>query len=336
MDKVRNCSVILQWCANGEESTLFDYLQETTYTDPASGSSDELQITLFNVDLEWMKDKAPKLGDRVKAFFDLMNWNGLRDNHQLLCGQFLVDDVEYSGNSSECIVACVSKPADTSWATRQRTQVWENATLAGIAGELAGRSGLSLSYKAPTIDIAKVEQSQKTDQAFLEELCEEHDLGMKVFETKLVIFDWGDMEDQDPIAKLSPERQDFVENAFDYHDTLAGVYTGAEIAYKNGDDGEEIKLTIGDPARQLYINETVDNAAEADKIARARVNQSNRTATTFSADLWPREDITSGVVIELEDMGVANGRYFVDVCTITVGSSGTQMSIETHKCQQRL
>lgn len=314
--------------------SLFDYLQSVEYTDPASGASDELKIVLYNCDLEWLKGRAPNAGDQITGALTLTNWNKPSDNKTIKAGSFTIDDISYSGNSSECEILGVSKPADTSWATRERTQVWEDVTLAGIAGELAGHSGLSLEYNAPTINIKKIEQSQRTDQAFLEQLCEDHDLGMKVFETKLVIFDWGQMEGQGPAVTLT--RADFADDTYEYHDTIAGIYTGAKITYKNEEKDEDITLEVGDSKRQLFLNETVENAAEADKIARSKVNQSNRGMTTFSCDLWPRDDITSGMTIQLSELGIADGKYFVDKMVFTISNGATRMSIETHKCQPRL
>lgn len=315
------------------KGSLFDYLKSVEYTDPAAGSSDEITVVLYNCDLEWLKDKAPESGDQITGALTLTNWNGVGDNRTVKAGSFTVDDISYDGVTSECEILGVSKPADSSWQTRERTQVWEDITIDGIAGELAGRNGLSLEYNAPTINIKKIEQSQKSDQSFLETLCEDHDLGMKVFEKKLVIFDWGRMEEQGSVATLKIEDLD---GSYSYHDTIAGIYTGAEIAYKNADDDKEIKVTVGDAKRQLYLNDTADTAAEAEKIAKSKVNESNRGMTTFDCDIWPRDDIVSGVTVDIEGFGVADGKYFVDKMTFAITNSGTKQSLEMHKCQPRL
>lgn len=334
-DSARRAGAVLMFNGADVSTNLFPYLKSVQYTDPASGASDEIVVTLYNCDLEWLKNKAPQLGDTIDASISLTNWNTRGDNHIIQCGSFLVDDVEFTGGPSECVISGVSKPADSNWAARERTQVWENVTAQEILSEVAGRNGLTLTYKGPSVSITKIEQSQRTDQAFVEQLCEDNDLGLKIYQTKLVVYDWGEMESQSPIAVLG--RGDLEDDGYTYHATLAGIYTGAEIAYKNGDNDEEIKLTVGEPTRQMYINQTVDTAAEADRIARAQVNASNRQQAVLSADLWPRYGVTSGIVLSFEDMGIIDGLYFVDKMVVEVsGESGTRMSVETHRCQPRL
>ena len=321
--------------------SLFDYFNGFEYVDPASGSSDALTVELADDDLDWLKKYYPTLGTAIEASISLTNWNDSGDNKVLRVGTFTLDDAEFSGNPSTCRLSALSKPADTSFSTRERTQVWEDATLAGIAGELAGRYGLALNYKAKTINIKTIEQSQKTDMTFLLDLCESYDLGMKVYDKKLVIFDWGEMEAQEPVLRINRPR---IENDnYEYHDTLAGVYTGARIQYKTEDDDEEISLFVGykdeegEGCRTLYMNETVDNAAEADQKARAAVNKANREAVTFNCDIWPNVNVTSGVTIEIMNMGAADGKYFVDRMTFSrSGDSGAVQSLEMHKCQQRI
>lgn len=318
---------------NGSEN-LFEHLQSVEYTDPAQGASDELHITMQDTKLEWLMDKYPKLGDSVSGALTLTNWNERGDNQTVKAGSFVLYDVGFTGGPAVCQLSCASTPADTSFKTRERTQVWEDITLDAIAGELCGRYGLALQYNAPTICITKIEQSQKSDSSFLEELCDKYDLGMKVFEKKLVIFGWGEMEGQTPATALT--RFSFVDDAWNYHDTLGGIYTGAKICYKNGDNDEEIEMHVGDPTREVYINQTADTAAEAELMARAEVNRSNREMTTLSGDIWPDASIVSGMTVQVAMMGHANGTYFVDKMVFTTGESGTKQSIEMHKCQPRI
>lgn len=234
---------------------------------------------------------------------------------------------------------CVSTPASESFKTRERNKTWENVTIAGIAGEIAGRYSLALSYSGPTIKIKKMEQSE-SDSAFLYGLCKDYGLSMKVYKKKIVIYDQTQMEQKGPVCTIN--MGDFVDNNWEAHDGLYGVYSGARISYKDPDDDKETSIYVGLKAenakgsRTLKINETADSAADARRKAAAQVNLSNEGATTISGTIWPNIKICAGVTVKVTDFGKFNGKYFVDKSTMELGDSGTSQKIEMHKCQKRI
>lgn len=339
MSKPRKVTTTLKFNGKNVDTSLKDYLESVSYEDIASGSSDTLSIKLHNITKQWMKGWYPKKGDAVEGSIKLLDWDKAGKDKKIFCGHFTLDDVSFSGNPMTASFDCVSAPASESFKTRERNKTWENATISGIAGEIAGRYSLSLSYSGPSIKIKKLEQSE-SDSEFLYKLCKDYGLSMKVYKKKIVIYDQTQMEQKGPVCTLGMD--DFVDNNWDARDSLYGVYSGARISYKDPDDDKETSIYVGLKAentkgsRTLRINETADSAADARRKAAAQVNLSNQDATTISGTIWPNIKVCAGVTVKITDFGKFNGKYFVDKSTMELGDSGTSQKIEMHKCQKRI
>ena len=340
MPSVREALVGLQFNGQDASTDLRPYLQGATYTDIAAGSSDEVSITLHNFEIEWLSGKMPKCGDTVGGGFFLKDWTGRGKTRIMPLGIFTMDSIAFSGGPLEAQFTALSVPADSSFQIRNRTQTWEDTTLAGIAGELCGRYGMSLDYNAPTISIKAVEQSQQTDSQFLMDQTSKYGLKMKIYRKKLVIYDPGILEAQGPVVTL--KRNGWIDDGWKYDRCLEGVYTGARVSYKREDDDEEISIYVGfkaedaPDARTMFINETCADAGEAEIKAKGEVNLSNEKAETISGDIFPNTSVVSGVCIQLEGLGQASGKYFVDKVTFDFSESGTKQTVEAHKVQERL
>lgn len=73
------------------------YLKELTYTDSADGEADDLQFTLHDRDGHWSSDWRPSKGTKVKCTAVCRSWEEPGKDLKLLCGEFTIDEIEYSG-----------------------------------------------------------------------------------------------------------------------------------------------------------------------------------------------------------------------------------------------
>lgn len=319
--------------------SLDGYLQSVIYTDVASGKSDQLEIVLQNIEMDWLGKKYPKKGDRVDGRIIFVNWDSILDK-KVDCGAFVLDDVGFSGGPLTAEFGCVAAPIDSSFNTRERTKTYKDVTIGEIAQEIADKYGLELRCSDADIRIKTIEQSQKTDSVFLYDLCDTYGLSMKVYKKAIVIYDQTVMEEKKTVARLT--RESFIDDRWDYKDALVGVYTGARISYKPGDGSDEISVYVGEKdeeakdARVLHVNEVADSISDAYFKAAAAVNKSNQEATTLSGDIWPDPKICAGVTVKVSGLGKADGKYFVDKCVTEVGGSRSRQTVEMHKCQERL
>lgn len=340
MSNARKAVPSLSFNGKNVNTSLADYLQSVSCEDVASGRSDAITITLQNIDTKWLNQWYPSKGDRIAGSIAFKNWEKDGDDRKVNCGTFVLDEIKFSGGPLEVRISGLAIPASESFKTRERTKTWKNATIKKIGQEIAGRYKLGLSYSGPNIQIASIEQTDKSDSAFLYDVCQKYGLSMKVFNDKIIIYDQTAQEKKSAIFTLS--RASFVDDDWEYTDALEGTYTGARVSYKSGQDNEEISVYLGlkaenaSDSRVLNITETAEDQNTAYYMAAAQVNKSNEKATTLSGKIWADPAICAGICVTISGMGKANGKYFVDKSTIEVTDSGTTQNVELHKCQKRL
>lgn len=319
-------------------TVLRDYLRSVSYTDVADGSSDSIKISLQNIDMKWLSEWYPEKGDQVTATLIYHDWKKTGDLQRLECGLFILDDISFSGGPLVADFGATSVPLDNAFKSQERTKTWENVTIQQIGSSITETYGLGFVYDADTITIEAVEQSDKTDSAFLYEIAKDYGLAMKVYWNKIIMYDKGRYEAKDAVAQIGP--RDFIDGQFEYNDTLDGTYTGATFSYKNGTDSEEIEAAIGvtegDGARPLKISSKADDLLEARIKAAAQVNRSNEKVTTLSFGIFPDPSIVATSCIEVVDMGRMSGKYFVDSVETEHSPEGTSQSLKLHRVVERV
>ena len=237
---------------------------------------------------------------------------------QLICGTFSLDDISFSGAPDVMTIGAVSTPAADAFKTTERTKVWEGVTVQQIANDIAKRYKLDLFYDAPTIKIAALEQSGATDSAFLETVCKDYGLSLKVYGHKLVIFDRARYKKKAAVKTI--DKGDML--SYTFNTTLAGTYTGGELVYKNA-AGKEISYKTGKGPRILKSNVQVSNAAEAKLKLDAAIAEANHSETTLSFSTMGQPVLAAGQTINITGLGRANGKYYIDKLSHSVGESYT-------------
>lgn len=342
MSDSRKVDVEISFNGKNVDAVLKGHIENVTYEDIAKDASDTIDITVENIDMKWLSKKwYPVTGDKMQCTFNFLNWTGAEKNWALPCGTFTMDDLSFSGNTRTMHLSGLALPAASSFAVKERTKTWEQITIRKIGKTIAQRYSLKYSYSGPDISISSLEQDEEVDMKFMYKLCSKYGLGMKIYNSKLVIFDPGKLEQKDAVAAFTPD--EFVDGNWTFTNSLDGVYNGARINYKTEESGSDTESVYfgrvkedSSKARTLKVSETANSYADAKYIACAAVNKSNERATTIRGDVWPEKKIVAGACIELRSFGKANGKYYIDKLTVNVTPAGTTYSIEAHKCYTRL
>jgi len=125
---------------------------------------------------------------RVKICVE--NWNAEGDYDELDCGSFEIDAVDFSGPPDKVAIMAVSTPISSSMRREEKTRSWENTTLQKIAQDIADGAKLKLMYEVDSdIQLDRAEQEKKSDMGFLQELCEQYGVSLKVTDGILVLFE---------------------------------------------------------------------------------------------------------------------------------------------------
>ncbi len=314
--KTRSARLIVGY--NGRE--ISGNVEDFTYTDPAGGASDSISIKMDDRDGKWIDAWMPEKGDMITAAFLVEDWQREGDSRNLFAGEFTVDEIGISGDPVSVSIGAVSKPADDAFSATKRSQTWENVTLREIAQTIAARYHLALVYDGEDISIQTKEQDREADGAFLKSLCESYGLLLKVYRRKLVLYDRERYKKKPAVLTLN-RLGDVQEWSFER--SLDGSYTGGKITYTDPMTEKDVVYTTGIQTRPLELNEKVDNAADAERILKAKLANANHGVEKISFRLMGEPRIVSGQVISLEGFGrKISGGYFVDTAEHSVSRGG--------------
>lgn len=336
--------VTFQILYDGSDTGLSKKLKSLSYTDNASGKSDEIILTFEGRDADWLRDDwVPEKEHDLDVTFFLHNWKQNGDMLKYHCGNFTLDDLSYSGSPRQCEIRGVSAPASSAFQVDPISKTWQQVTLKQIAQEIMGKYGMRDLYywgSEPVID--KVEQNMQTDSAFLYDICNKQGMFLKIYKNALVIFEKAAYEARGVTAR-------YTENDFDgnweWNSTLNGTYTGAVISYtiprpkkgyKKGEKAQVVEVTIGGGSRILHINEKAESEGDAQRIAKARINTENEKAVTVAFGAMGDPNVVASSNIELYGMGRCNGKYFVNQVTHRLSGSGYNMKASGYRIFERL
>lgn len=305
---------------------LEQYKTEITYTDPACGEADSLDIAMHDRDRQWVTAWVPVMGDTMTASIKAKDWYGPGDTRILPCGFFILDNYEYSGWPLAATISGVSIPADGSFRATERTKTWEKVTIPEIGKEIADRVGVTLNWdvEGEPFTIKSVEQSEQTDCDFFMSLCDTYGLSMKVYAQKIVVYDREAYKKKEPVAKITEEEI----TSWSYSKSMAGSYTGGEYTYTDPITEEEIKVTVGTGKRILKQSGKADSKADAERKIRAAVDKANHGAVKLLVTIVGRADLVASQCVTVVGLGKLSGKYFIDQITHHITGSGYTMDLE--------
>lgn len=308
-------------------------------TDNESESTDDLQIKVADNDGKWVKrwltetiyQGATVRGLKIEA------WCGVRIGEKIVqqkAGTFHMDSMKAGGPPSTVTMKASSLPTKGGIADEKRNKAWENYTLAGIAGEIAGKAGLSLIYDAPTINYERREQDEMTDLAFLRILCREAGICLKITDGKMVLLDSAAYANQPSVMTIrwndgSYTKWDLETGSRDisydscivrYAHPYKGLITGSAESEKYADNEEHNQLVI--------TNRRVESAGEAQEIAAQELRLKNEFGECATFTLPGNPGLMAGQNVTLDGFGYWDGKHPIKCAKHKLSSSGYTTEIK--------
>lgn len=319
--RTRRAYVDLIWNGAAVSTKMDGYQKDVTYTDPASGEADSLDVLIHDRGGKWIGPWFPAVGDTLAATIKTTDWTGPGDTRILPCGSFVLDNFSFSGWPIAGTISGVSVPADSSFRETERSKTWENVTVEEIGKEIAGRAGVALAYdvEGGPIQIKTIEQSEQTDCNFFMDLCNTYGLAMKVYSQKIVVFDREAYKAKGPVAIITPD----MIQSWNSSQKLAGTYTGGEYTYTDPSTEEEIKVNVGGGHRILKLSGKADNKADAERKIKAAVANANHGAAKLSLTITGTASLVASQCVAVQGMGKLSGKYYLDQITHHIGGGYT-------------
>lgn len=310
------------WDNNDITEYLEPFLTGVTYRDALSGESDVIELALMDKE-HYLLNHFPNRGSTVIVAINDLDF-----------GSFEADEVDYSAPPSGMTLKANSISQNSELNQVDSSKSWESVLLSKIAKDIADASNVQLFYQADyDPEIARAEQAELSRLAFLENLCADNGLILKVADNQLVICEEKTLEDMPAATTLT--WSDI--SRFDAKATLNEVYKDCQVNYKEARQNKNFSATATDPTkstgRTLKINRRVNSQAEAERLAKHSLRDKNKKEFEVTLTLPLNLRLLAGVTVSLVDFGFFSGKWIIDESTHTVSNAGSQSRIKLHRTE---
>ena len=339
---------------------MLSYLKSLEFTDVLTGQADDLQIVLEDRSGLWLEAWFPDKGATLTASILTKYWsNPTEAEKELLLGLFEIDEIECSAMPSETKIKAVSVPNNTTLRGEERTRSWEGYTIQKIAQDIADNAGMQLNFSAkdnPTLE--RVEQTEQSDLAFLDKLCQDNGLSLKVTDNQIIIFDMADMEAAEPsLIFLRPTVADLSDTtvgsgdsnktntgnalkqlkptSWHFTSSIRDIYKACTVEHSRGKKKEKISATFTDPTKTegktLLVKKDVKSVEEAERMARKALRDKNKDEVTGSLTCMGDTDLSAGLTVTVKGFGKFDGKYIISRVKHSLGN-GYRCSVDLRRC----
>jgi len=312
-------------------------------TDVEEGEADDLQIKVADRDGVWLQkwlNETVQKGAKSKGLTFTIKIGCSNEKGKLWeqkTGSFSLDSMKSSGPPNVVTIKCTSLDFSGTIRTEKKSKNWENYTLQRIAEEISNNAGLSLMYdtrKNPFF--ARKEQDDETDISFLIRLCDDEGIFVKIYNKKLILFEKGPLESQNPAMTIkfgdgSYTKWDLDTESADttydyctvrYTDPKTGTliqgtyYSQAYYDEENEDEDEHEHVGL------IIKDKKVTSVAEAQALAEVELNLKNLFERTVTLTLPGNPMLMAGIPIQLKKFGYWTGKYMINKCVHSISKSG--------------
>lgn len=313
---------------NGKDisADLAAFMKSFSVREVLSGEADSAEITLEDREELWQGDWMPDRGALLDVKMSVGNWEVPGDFRTLPLGKFEVDEITNTGPPNEAKIRLVSIPNASNLRSVEKTRAWEKTKLSQIIKDIADGAEMESYYDAKEDPIQeRAEQSEETDLSFLQKLCKDAGLALKITDKKIVVFDISKYEQADPVMQITKGQQSVL--SFECRTTIHDIYKACHVKYKHAQQDEMIDYTFTDPKRKegqtLQVNEKVDSLEEAEKLAKKKLHEKNLEEVAVSLTMVGNFALLASNTVQLVGWHTYDGKYLIMRSTHDIGNGYT-------------
>jgi phage protein D len=266
------------------------------------------------------------------------------DSGVLDCGEFEIDSAGYSGPPAKVNIRATSLPYSSTVRNTTNSRMWENIQLSAIGNEIAAKHGLTcMFFSASNPTYSRREQMAVSDVVFLEGLCRDSGISLKITDRTIVFFDEQEFEQRASVYTIKKGSSDVL--SWRLNTAMNETRYGAcRVSYTDPNSGATVDYTFTPHSPLSYrhppsergalpvleVNEKVDNLEEAMRLAPKRLREKNKHEYQASFTLVGDVRIVAGVTVELVGWGFYDGKYIVERAVHSV-SGGYTVAVTLHR-----
>ncbi|EGP57884.1 phage late control gene D protein (GPD), putative [Agrobacterium tumefaciens F2] len=305
-----------------------------TYTDKAHGEIDEIDVTVQDKDGLWKNDWLPEKGDTMAlTIFD--GAGGV-----LPCGTFEMDEPEASGSRSgdemtiRGLAAPISKPLRT-----QKTRAFEKQSLRQIVEKVAGENSLSVEGDIEEQNFQRVTQRRERDLEFLTRLAEDTGHYFSVRGNRAIFTSIKSVDGRAAALTISHAQLGLQLLNYRFRFQTDKTYSKAKVTAMDENQKSKIEAEVEDSDVKTgdvlnITGERVENAAQAEKLAKSRLHRKNRKSLSGSVELVGNVSAVAGVVVETSGFGRYDTLLVIDSSRHTMSRGGYTTGAELVKAKR--
>lgn len=307
-----------------------DECESFTFDDNAYGQADSIELTMNNRTGKWMKSWHPHASDFLKAWIKVQDWEQGKRNAKLFCGKFAIDEIVYSGFPQTVQLRGISIPINGGFNVTERNRTWKKTTTKQILSDIAKAAGIRLVYDADIFSIGEMTQSGNTDMEFAFSLCEQHDLAIKLYNDRMVIYDKDVYEKKKPAYTI---KKDELVEAYSVKEQIRTVYDSVKMQYTNNKETVTYEYTVPGKkgTRKLFVSEKAESICDAERKAKAKLRESLRERVNIDLNVMGDIRYKAAENFTLEGFGNLDGKYFVDHVSHQKSGSKYTCQITAHR-----
>lgn len=277
-------------------------------------------------------------GFKMQAAIVQENWIGDGKNAVLDSGEFELDSVAASGPPAVITIKGTSLPFTAQIRQTKKSKAWESFYLSCIANEIAAANGMVCMYESASDPFySRVEQLKTSDIQFLETLCHNEGISLKVTNRILVLFDQAAYESKAAIFTIKRGGGAYKKYKLNVG-TADTQYSSCRVSYVDSTgkciEGvakvEDYKADAKNN-QQLEITAKVADKDEATALAEKMLRKHNRYAKTATFTMRGNPNLVAGITVMLEGWGGWDGKYIVTQAKHTVDGSGYTVQIKLRR-----
>lgn len=287
MEKVGD---ILEFIYLGKDITQYVEIKKADIIDNAGGELDSIEVKVNNPNNQWSLWK-PQKNDVIELKKD-----------GFTSGKMYIDEIEQVSG----VVTLSALPIKQE-AKNENTKAWENIRFLELLQEFATKHNLQLkTYGIENHLYKRINQLEMADFYFLSNRCLLEGYMLKITDNKLVIYSEKHLEKERSKTKFSNELFD---NKFSFKDKSNEIYKACELICGNIKYKFQVDSISGPTLKIKDI--PVYDIAEAERYSRNILRFKNKFERTMCFPIELNSKIAAGTVVEIENCGLADGKYFV-------------------------
>lgn len=187
-----------------------------------------------------------------------------------------------------------------------------------------------LLYQAKEILLRCVDQKNQSDLVFLASLCRQNGFRLKVADNKIIIEESKEQEKRRIITQ-----SDYC--SFNVRVQSQDVYNGVHIKYYDALEEKDFEYQFTPQnapkvGKVLELNDRVENFAEAEQVAKARLREKNKKAVELTMKIYPNPFIRCGAVLEFSPVAFLGETFIVSEMNYSLDGKTLLQNLKLNLC----